>query len=109
LDMGYQAERNMVLAAHPTQKDTILAAGRRGGVLGSTDGAKSWDAGRWGDKGNEFHGDVLSMVFDPNDAGGNTVWAGGDGGVFRSTDVAVTWDSTANQRFPTLIFDDHGH
>src|SRR5262249_38840025 len=108
LDMGYQTDRNLALAAHPTQRDTVLAAGRRNGVLGSTDGAKTWDAARWPSKGMDFPGDVLCVLFGPGDPPGNTLWAGSDGGAFRSADVGVNWDSTGNAGFPTLMFDAHG-
>lgn len=107
IDMGLQAERNLVVTAHPTQRDTVMLVGRRKGVLGSVDGAGSWDAVRWPDLSgsSQFHEDSMCLVFDPADPGGETVWAGGDGGVFRSTDLGVSWNSIGNRDLPTLMFD----
>ncbi|MEI2618771.1 MAG: hypothetical protein V9F06_14250 [Thermomicrobiales bacterium] len=106
VDMGYQAERNLKLAAHPTNRDLVLLAGRRSGLLGSTDAAQTWDAARWPNVAdNSFHADSLCIAFDRFDGSGQTVLTGGDGGIFVSRDTGVTWDTSRNQHFPTLMFD----
>ncbi|MCO5176953.1 MAG: hypothetical protein M9890_08305 [Thermomicrobiales bacterium] len=109
IDMGYQAERNMKVAAHPTNRDLVLLAARRSGLLGSTDAAQTWDATRWpGVVDNTFHADCLSIAFDRFDSANQTVLVGSDGGIFVSRDTGSTWDTTFNQRFPTLMFDGRG-
>lgn len=108
VDMGFQAERNLKLAAHPTNRDLVLLAGRRSGPLGSSDAAQTWDAVRWNHvSDNSFHADCLCIAFDSFDGSGQTVLIGGDGGIFVSRDTGVTWDTSRNQRFPTLMFDGH--
>jgi len=108
VDMGYQAERNMKVAAHPTNRDLVLLAARRSGLLGSTDAAQTWDTTRWpGISDNSFHADCLSIAFDRFDGANQTVLVGSDGGIVVSRDTGSTWDTTFNQRFPTLMFDGH--
>lgn len=106
VDLGFQAERNMAVGAHPLSRDTILLASRRGGLLGSTNGGVKWDAARWpAVPGDSFHGDSLCITYESDDPTGNTVIVGGDGGLFVSRDLGVTWDTSCNERFPTLMFD----
>ncbi len=101
-----QGGRNLAIAAHPSIEDTVIVAGRRGGVLGSTDGATSWDTGRWPERNEwDFHSDTLCITFDTSSPPG--LWAGGDGGVFSSPDLGATW-TDHNQSFPTLMFDTYG-
>ena len=105
IDLGYQAERNMALAVHPQQKDTVLLAARSG-LLGSTDAAKTWDANKWKAVSDDsFHADCLCLSFDPNDPTGNTVIVGSDGGVFISHDLGITSNTSYNAQLPTLMFD----
>jgi hypothetical protein len=103
--MGSQADDNLCIAAHPTNADIVLLAGRRDGVLGSFHGATDWDLGKWPEFPGNFHGDSRCLAFDPNDPDSNTVFAGGDGGFFVSHDLAVSWDSSCNTVLPTLVFD----
>ncbi len=106
IDMGFQATRNLRIGAHPLQRDTVILAGRRSGVLGSTDAGKTWDTTRWpAVPDNSFHADCLSVRFDPFDPTGNTLVVGSDGGLFVSKDLGVTWDTSRNTSFPTLMFD----
>jgi hypothetical protein len=105
IDMGFQAERNLKIGVHPKNIELVLLAGRRGGLLGSSDGGVTWDANKWAEVKSGFHADCLSLSFDPGDPTGDTVLVGSDGGVFRSTDQGVKWDNTLNEMFPTLMFD----
>lgn len=105
IDLGLQADRNLAVGVHPLDRRLVLLASRRAGLLGSTDGGMTWDAGRWPVPDlRTFHADSLCLTFDPEDPSGNTVVVGSDGGVFVSSDVGVTWDSSYNARFPTLMF-----
>ena len=107
VDMGFQADRNLRVAFHPNDRNKILLAGRRTGLLGSTDGGVTWDTATWPDITNTgtFHADCLCMAFDPTDPTGNTLLTGSDGGAFLSTDFGRTWDTGYNRTLTTLMFD----
>ena len=59
--MGLQATRDIGIAVHPTNAKQILLAGRRSGLLGSTDGGATFDPGAWAPVTDAtFHGTTVS-------------------------------------------------
>ena len=103
-DMGLQATRDIGIAVHPTNASQVLLAGRRSGLLGSTDGGASFDAGAWGTVlDNTFHGDNRLVTYDTS-TGSPRVIAGSDGGLYVSTDQdGKTWDSSRNRGLSTMM------
>lgn len=92
----------LALAINPANTSILYAAVTRflptgivGSVYKSTNAGASWFESSTGIAGQ----DVRALLIDPNDASGNTIYAGtgGDGanpgGVYRSTDGGLTWNS----------------
>ena len=90
------------LAINPNAPNTLYASVANlyvqpvvGGVYKTTTGGASWTNVSSGIAGQ----DVRALYIDPNDATGNTIYAGSGGtgsnpgGVYRSTDGGTTWNS----------------
>jgi photosystem II stability/assembly factor-like uncharacterized protein len=93
---GGQGWYNNVLAVHPTNSNTVYAAGID--LYKSTDGGTSWSQlTYWSySPGNSqyVHADHHAFAFHPSDF--NKVFAGTDGGLFRSTDAGTSWSALNN-------------
>ena len=109
VDLGFQAERNIEIAVHATNRDAILLIARRTGLLGSMDGGATWDPGTWPEiSDGTFHGDSLCYAFDATDPSGNTLLVGNDGGAFLSRDFGRSWNTDYNRTLTTLMFASDG-
>ncbi|RZM80604.1 hypothetical protein C3B51_11095 [Pseudoalteromonas rubra] len=97
LGPGNIGGRTRALIIHPTEHDTMYAAGVAGGVWKTTDAGKSWQP--MSDLATNLA--VTTLTFAPNDP--NTIYAGtGEGffnadamrgdGIFKSTDGGATWE-----------------
>jgi photosystem II stability/assembly factor-like uncharacterized protein len=74
------------LAVHPSRPNTLWAGTREDGVVRSTDGGRTWTAGR----GIPTHDDVLALVVDPSNP--RRLFAGLEAaGLFTSSDGGVSW------------------
>ena len=102
--MGLQATRDIGLAVHPTNSAQILLAGRRSGLLGSTDSGASFDPGGWGPVLDAtFHADNRLITYDTS-AGTPRVLVGSDGGIYVSTDQdGKSWNSARNRGLSTMM------
>jgi len=93
---GGQGWYNNVLAVHPTNSNTIYAAGID--LYKSTDGGTNWSQlTYWSySPGNSqyVHADHHAFAFHPTNP--NTVFAGTDGGLFSSTDAGTSWSALNN-------------
>jgi hypothetical protein len=114
---GNQADYNQAIAVAPqagasSYNSLHVAMGLRRGPFISTDGGDSWtehgDTGSGFGKSPHLHGDIHTLLFDPNDGKGNTLLVGSDGGVARSRDITanpVQWETRPfNSRLPILQF-----
>lgn len=103
-DMGLQATRDIGIAVHPTNPLQVLIGGRRSGLLGSTDGAATFDTGAWAPVLDpSFHGDTRLICYDTT-TGTPRVLAGGDGGLYISRDQdGKWWDSSRNRGLSTMM------
>lgn len=103
-DMGLQATRDIGIAVHPTNPKQILLAGRRSGLLGSTDGGATFDPGAWGAVSDaSFHGDNRLIAYDTS-TGSPRVLVGSDGGLYVSKDQdGKWWDSSRNRGLSTMM------
>jgi hypothetical protein len=103
-DMGLQATRDIGIAVHPTNPQQILIAGRRSGLLGSTDGGATFDPGAWGSVSDaSFHGDNRLIAYDTS-TGTPRVLVGSDGGLYVSKDQdGKWWDSSRNRGLSTMM------
>jgi hypothetical protein len=109
VDLGFQADRNIGIAVHATNRDAVLLIARRTGLLGSMDGGATWDAGAWpAVLDGTFHADGLCYAFDPTDPSGNTLLVGNDGGAFLSRDFGRSWNTDYNRTLTTLMFTNPG-
>ena len=83
-----QCDYNMVLRAHPTQRDTLY----RGTVhiFKSMDGGGTWAdlSGQWGSN-QKVHQDTHIFLMDPSDP--STFYVGCDGGIWKTGDGGLTF------------------
>ncbi len=105
-DMGLQAPRDLGIAVHPTNPEQIVLAGRRSGLIGSTNGGADFDTAGWAPVLDAtFHGDNRLVTYDTS-TGTPRVLVGSDGGAFVSTDQdGKSWTSVRNRGLSTLMID----
>ena len=103
-DMRLQAPRDLGVAVHPTNPMKVILAGRRERLLGSTDGAATFDSDGYPDILNTtFHADSRLITYDRS-TGTTRLLVGNDGGIFVSTDEdGRSFDSSRNRGLSTLM------
>jgi len=103
-DMRLQAPRDLGVAVHPTNPMKVILAGRRERLLGSTDGAATFDSDGYPDILNHtFHADSRLITYDRS-TGTTRLLVGNDGGIFVSTDEdGRSFDSSRNRGPSTLM------
>ena len=103
-DMQLQAPRDLGIAVHPTNPLKVILAGRRERLLGSSDGAATFDSDGYPVILNpSFHADSRLITYDRS-AGTTRLLVGNDGGIFVSTDEdGHSFDSSRNRGPSTLM------
>ena len=84
-----QGVYDVVLAASPTDANTVLAGGVN--LAQSTNGGQSWQiiGGGYSTGPDKIHPDFHAAVYYPND--GSRLIVGNDGGVYKSTQGSFPW------------------
>jgi len=110
---GGQCWYDNVIAAHPTDPNTVYLGGSanyislprwsiREVVVRSTDGGNTWwDLSPNDSPARTLHPDMHAIVFDPQSP--QTMWIGNDGGVWKSADGGLSWINK-NSNLATLQF-----
>jgi hypothetical protein len=103
-DMRLQAPRDLGIAVHPTDASRVVLAGRRERLLGSTDGAATFDSNGYPDiLNNTCHADSRLITYDRS-TGTTRLLVGNDAGIFVSRDdTGHSFDSSRNRGPSTLM------
>ena len=107
IDLGTQADRNLEIAVHPSNRDLVLLGSRRTGLLGSTDGGQTWDSGPLGRAGQPDLPlrRLVRRVRPRRPRPGTRCLRAATAGCSGAGRRSRPGTAPTTQRFPTLMFD----